>query len=77
MRGGDGSVSGSDRNLMEIGYDISSGIQTVGGGALVLVDLEAAGGIMLRSEPRTEFGTNVAAERGIDRIECLAMTAAK
>lgn len=75
VRRGDRGVSGGDRNLMKVRDDVPCGVQAVHSGALVLVDFETTGRIMMCAKLRPKFGTHGTPERGVYHVEGLAMPA--
>ena len=69
MRGSYRGVTGRDRDLMQIRYDVACSVQSSNRGPLMLVNFQAANLGGLRSQRRSEVGSNFAAHRGIDDVE--------
>jgi hypothetical protein len=60
-----------DAQLVLVRHDVSGGIKTVDRGALMIIHLQAPALVARRSQGDRQFGTNVAAERGIEKIHVL------
>src|SRR4051794_3472934 len=69
MGGCNGGVSGRDRNLVQIRYDIAGRIQSCHGSALMRVDYQSPDLGYGRSQPGSQAGTNIATQSRIYHVK--------
>src|SRR5437763_258894 len=66
---GNGCVTRTHRDLMQIRYDVANGIKSGGRGLLMLVNDQAADIVLSRAKCLRQFGAYVTTQYGIERVE--------
>jgi hypothetical protein len=69
MRGGNCRMARTYRDLVKIGHNIASRVDTANGRPLIFVDLKATGFASFSAELGRQVGFDVAAQRWIQHIE--------